>query len=97
MFNICMSRGCLLVEETRIDLLIEDSPFLLPLYLWVFQPQAIIRHGGYLHFLWEEEQSEIIALDDMGIVNYSLVWCIYHICLKWYFSNMKHNSLFLCF
>lgn len=73
MFNICVSRGCLLVEETRIDLLIEDSPFLLPLYLWVFQPQAIIRHSGYLHFLWEEEESEIIALDDMVIVNYSLV------------------------
>jgi len=44
------------MEESRIDLLIEVSPFLLPLYLWIFQSQAIIRHGRYLHFLWEEEE-----------------------------------------
>lgn len=68
MFDICVSIEGLPMEESRIDLLIEVSPFHLLLY--VFQPQTIIH--GCLNSLWEEE-SKIIGLDGRIMVNYSLL------------------------
>lgn len=65
------------MEGRRIDLLIDVCPFTsvhLPATrceTWWELPSGVGRGG----------ESELIALDDMAIVNYSLLGCIYSPCL----------------
>lgn len=66
------------MEESRIDLLLEVSFSVSSCSLYIGLPATSYQTWWVLTFLGGRGgESEIIGLDDMVIVNYSLLWYIY--------------------
>lgn len=71
--DICVSRGCFLMEESMIDTLVEVFS-ISSAFLSIDLPATICQAWWVLTFLvGKGGESEIIAVDDMVVVNYSLL------------------------